>query len=87
MSSDNMAHSSAWAKVVAKAWADESYKNKLLSDPAAVLRAEGLAIPEGVRLTVLENSATQIHLVLPVAPSDAADLEDAALGERLAAVI
>jgi len=87
MPQDSKEQARLWAKVVAKAWADESYKNKLLSDPAAVFRAEGLAIPEGVRLTVLENSATQIHLVLPVAPSDAADLEDAALGERLAAVI
>jgi hypothetical protein len=31
--------------VVAKAWADEAFKARLVSDPAAVLKAEGLALP------------------------------------------
>jgi hypothetical protein len=85
MSQDMQGQSRLWSKVVAKAWADEAYKNKLKSDPAAVLKAEGLAVPEGVQLTVVENTASLTHLVLPALPSEAANLDEAALGERLAA--
>ncbi|MBI5524048.1 MAG: NHLP leader peptide family natural product precursor [Desulfarculus sp.] len=74
-----------WAKVVAKAWADESYKAKLIKDPAAVLKTEGLEIPQGVQLKVVEDTNSLRHLVLPALPAEAADLGEAALSERLAA--
>lgn len=75
-----------WAKVVAKAWADEAYKSKLVNDPAAVLQAEGLAVPPGAQFKVVEDTANLRHLVLPAMPDDAASLDHAALEERLAAV-
>ncbi|MBI5524050.1 MAG: NHLP leader peptide family natural product precursor [Desulfarculus sp.] len=74
-----------WAKVVAKAWADEAYKKKLISDPAAVLKAEGLELPQGAQLKVMEDTAALRHLVLPAMPADADKLDEAALSERLAA--
>ncbi|MDQ1256680.1 MAG: hypothetical protein QG656_1279 [Candidatus Hydrogenedentes bacterium] len=64
-----------WSRIVAKAWADEDYKARLLADPAAVLAEEGVAIPEGVALTVVENTPTHMHLVLPPVPADAAAME------------
>ncbi|MBI4797589.1 MAG: nitrile hydratase subunit alpha [Desulfarculus sp.] len=73
-----------WAKVVAKAWADEAYKKKLISDPAAVLRAEGIEAPEGAQINVVEDTAALRHLVLPAMPADAAGLGEAAVSERLA---
>lgn len=51
--------------VTAKALDSNKYKQQLLADPAAVLTAEGLTIPEGVRVVILENTADTIYLVLP----------------------
>ena len=34
-------HQKKWAVCVAKAWADEDYKQRLMSDTAAVLKEEG----------------------------------------------
>ncbi|MDG3439621.1 NHLP leader peptide family RiPP precursor [Nitrospirillum amazonense] len=60
-------------RVIAKAWADEGFKAKLLADPAAILKAEGLALPAGVTFKVVEDSATVQTLVLPARPTDLSD--------------
>lgn len=57
-----------WAKIVAMAWADEGYKARLQAEPAAVLAEEGLEIPAGVTVQILENTKTEIYLVLPAPP-------------------
>jgi len=57
-----------WAKIIAKAWADEDFKAKLIVDPASVLRAEGVEVSEGMTLKVVENTEAITHLVLPVIP-------------------
>jgi hypothetical protein len=71
-----------WAKVVAKAWADEVYKNRLMADPASVLEEEGVEMPEGVELNVVEATDKQAWMVLPPKPDDR-KIEEAR--ERLAA--
>lgn len=70
-----------WAKIVAKAWADEDYKQRLLDDPAAVLRAEGMTLPEGVEINVVEATAKKAWFVLPMQPDEGALVGE----ERLAA--
>ncbi|MBI5524047.1 MAG: NHLP leader peptide family natural product precursor [Desulfarculus sp.] len=74
-----------WAKVVAKAWADEAFKTKLIKDPAAVLKAEGIELPQGAQIKVVEDAAALRHLVLPAMPAEAASLDEAVRNERLAA--
>lgn len=71
-----------WAKIVAKAWADEEYKQKLLTDPAAVLSAEGVALPEGVNFKCVEATDKQAWFVLPPKPADGG--QGVELGERIA---
>ncbi len=66
-----------YAKVVARAWSDEAFKAQLLSDPAAALKEVGVAVPEGVEVKVVENTATLFHLVLPPRPDE--ELSDEAL--------
>jgi Nitrile hydratase, alpha chain len=56
---------SAYARVVAQAWTDDSFKRRLLSDPAATLRTEGIEVPDGIEIRVVENTDTVIHFVLP----------------------
>ena len=72
-----------WAKIVAKAWADEDYKQRLLVDPVAVLKAEGIEVPAGVAVKCLEATETQAWLVLPAKPADVGGASEGE--ERLAA--
>ncbi|MEA1671872.1 NHLP leader peptide family RiPP precursor [Nitrospirillum sp. BR 11163] len=60
-------------KIIAKAWADEGYKARLLADPAAVLAAEGVDLPAGVTFKVVEDTAAVQTLVLPARPADMSD--------------
>ncbi len=59
-----------WARVVAKAWADEEYKRRLLADPAAVAREEGVPVPAGLTLKVVEDAPGTRTLVLPPQPAE-----------------
>jgi len=59
-----------WARVVAKAWADEEYKRRLLADPAAVAKEEGVPIPAGLTLKVVEDASGTRTLVLPPRPAE-----------------
>ena len=52
-------------EIAAQALEDDGYRQRLVDDPASVLREAGLTVPEGVTLTVHENTETDIHLVLP----------------------
>ncbi len=58
-----------WAKIVAKAWCDEAYKDELLNNTEKVLKAEGVMIPNGVRVHVVEkqipSTAEDVYLYLP----------------------
>ena len=71
-----------WGQVVAKAWTDESFKQRLLAEPATVLREQGMEVPPGVEVRVVENTGTVAHLVLPTRPAEGelseAELERAA---------
>ena len=64
-------------RIIAKAWADDGFKARLLADPAAVAAAEGIAVPAGVKIVVHENTPGELHVVLPAKPS--AELSDEAL--------
>jgi hypothetical protein len=72
----------AWMKVVAKAWSDAAFKARLLADPAAVLKENGIAPPEGMTIKVLEDTASTAHLILPEPPAELseAELEQLAAG-------
>jgi hypothetical protein len=51
--------------------ADPAFRDKLLADPrAALAEIIGIALPDAVRVTVHEESLTDIHLVLPANTSD-----------------
>jgi hypothetical protein len=56
-------------KIVAKAWEDEEFKLRLLKDATRALQDEGLAVPEGVTVKVLENTPEVFHLIIPSKPA------------------
>ena len=56
-------------KIIAKAWMDEGFKQRLLSDPVTSLKEEGVEIPPGVEVRVMADTDNLRHLVLPLKPS------------------
>jgi hypothetical protein len=78
-------HQKKCAVCVAKAWADEGYKQRLLSDAPAVLKEEGVDVPAGMKIKVVENTRDTVYMVLPAAPeSEDGSIEN--VEERLAAM-
>jgi hypothetical protein len=57
-----------WGQLVAKAWSDPKFKAKLLADPNAVLKTEGVPVPAGVQFKVVECSEKTVYLSLPYNP-------------------
>ena len=66
-----------FGKIIAEAWRDPAFKAELIANPAAALKAEGIDVPAGMAVTVLENTDKHFHLELPSVPSD--ELSDEAL--------
>jgi hypothetical protein len=64
------------ARIVANAWRDPKYKERLLKDPKSVLQDElrkidpSITLPADLTVSVHEESAKQYHLVLPRNPND-----------------
>ena len=66
----------AMGKIIAKAWADEAYKLRLIHNPADVLKEEGLPVPEGITVKVVENTPALFHVILPRNPGGELTDED-----------
>ena len=62
----------AWCEIVAQAWDDEEFKQRVKERPGEVLREFGIEGPPGVRFRVVENVPDEMFLVLPARPADVA---------------
>ncbi|MCY3980379.1 MAG: NHLP leader peptide family RiPP precursor [Alphaproteobacteria bacterium] len=63
-------------QILAKADEDEQFRARLLEDPKAAIKdATGLSVPNGINVRVLEDNATDFHLVLPPAGRTLSDQE------------
>ena len=69
----------AYGKIIARAWRDPAFKMQLMADPRATLEHAGVAVPAGVTVEVMEDSATHVHFVLPLKPTT--ELSDEVLDE------
>jgi hypothetical protein len=61
------------SQLIAKCWADEGFKQKVLADPAATLRAEGVELTAGLSYVAHENTDRVVHLVVPAKPIELSD--------------
>jgi hypothetical protein len=59
-----------YGQLVARAWGDAAFKQRLLAEPKAVLAEQGIPFPPEVEVRVHEDSPTTVHLALPPAPRD-----------------
>ena len=62
-----------YQQIIAKCWADEDFKSQLMADPAAVLKAEGMALPEGVNGNAVEDTAQSVQFLIPAKPDSLSD--------------
>ncbi len=69
-------------QLVTRANTDEAFRAELLSKPKEAIESElGVTLPEQMKVSVYEDSATEAHFVLPPEPRlDAQDLEHASGG-------
>ena len=72
--------SKAWSRIVARVWADEDFKDRLLSDPKLVLREHGIETEGDVCVTGAEaiepdRDGGVLYLVLPPPPTDLSEEE------------
>ena len=67
--------SQQYQQLIAKCWADKAFKQRLLANPAETLKSEGVEVPEGVRVQVVENTAQVFNLVIPARPTALSDEE------------
>ncbi len=58
-----------FGRVVARAWSDEAFKQRLLADPKATLEAEGLPFPEGAEVRAMENTDRLVYFRIPPKPA------------------
>jgi Nitrile hydratase, alpha chain len=67
--------------LIQRSMQDETFRRRLLDDPKGTLERElGSALPEGVEVRVVEESADTIYLVLP--PGRSADVQAGELSDR-----
>ena len=64
-----------WSQVVARAWCDEGFMKRLLSDPRSVLAEHDLEVPPGTEVEVVlgtgvkvDDTATVRRFILPASP-------------------
>ncbi len=67
-----------WGRVIARAWSDEDFKQRLMDDPRGALAECGIDVPDDVDLFVMEDTDKVRHFVLPPPPTD--ELTDEQLG-------
>ncbi len=78
------------AKIVAKAWKDEKFRDTLKADPRGTLAAElqgihsAAKLPENLKITVVEESPDHIYLVIPNRPPGVSGALDEASLEAVA---
>ncbi len=61
--------------LIVKAMSDKAFKVKFVENPLAIFKAEGIEIPAGLEIIVLENTDKVFHLVLPAKSSELSDDE------------
>ncbi len=70
-------------KIIARAWADDGFKQRLISNPSETLKGEGIEVPDGMDIRVVESTNDVHYFVLPPKPSDL-EIAEGNLENRLA---
>lgn len=74
------------SRIIAKAWLDKGFKDRLLSDAASTLRQEGVEIPPGVEVRIVEETDKVRYMALPPKPSSE-ELSDEQMADVAAGLV
>jgi len=79
-----------WSQIVARAWCDEDFMRRLLSDPRAMLAEHDLEVPPGTEVEVVlgtevkvDDTDTVRRFVLPASPPQEL-IEEELVGDMVA---
>lgn len=67
-----------------KAATDAAFRTELIADPVGVLAREGVELPEGVTVRVVESTPDTIVLAIPPQLPEGVELDEDALSETAA---
>ena len=67
------------AKVIAKAWQSDEFKQRFLANPVKVLTEEGVPVPQDVSVKVVLDEEHLRHIVVPVKPRGMGEAESRGL--------
>ena len=59
-----------YGQLVAKYWADDDYKKRLLEDPAGAMKELGIDVPEGVEVRIVVNTDKVHYIAIPAHPPE-----------------
>ncbi len=65
-----------YSKVIARAWKDARFKEKLLKNPKEALKEMGMDVPANFDVRVVEDKANSMTFVLPNPPAKAKELSE-----------
>ena len=60
----------AYGQLIARAWSDPDFAQKLKSDPAAALAEAGVDVPDGAKVTSYFAEENEIVVLVPAKPSE-----------------
>jgi hypothetical protein len=69
----------AEAEIIVRAWKDETFMEKLLSNPKEALRDLGRTVPEDLEVAIVQETERMVSLVLPARPDNIETLTDSEL--------
>jgi hypothetical protein len=52
-------------EIIAKAWSDQRFKERLLKNPREILEEYGIHLPPNTKIHVIENHGDDIYFLLP----------------------
>lgn len=60
-------------KVIAMAWTDAGFRDRLRREPDKVLTEAGVSLPQGRRVRLVEDTTDTVHVVIPTRPGHLSD--------------
>jgi hypothetical protein len=57
-------------EIIARAWKDENFKQRLLSDPKGVFREAGIPLPSNLKVNVHVDTPDTMNLIIPRNPAE-----------------
>jgi hypothetical protein len=78
-----------YQQIMAQAWKDPAFKQRLLASPTVVLQEQGITLPVGREVKIVENTDRVAYFPLPTRPLERGVVEDrlAPAGREIVAIV